>query len=82
MLSTALFFLVTWGFNYYISNFAHYNALYGSIGTIIIAMLWIQLCCTILLIGYELNISIATSKIYKKENHKTPKFWKKDGNKI
>lgn len=80
VLSTGLFFLVTWGFNYYISNFTHYNALYGSIGTIIIAMLWIQLCCTILLIGYELNISIATSKIYKKENHKTPKFWKKDGN--
>ena len=81
MLSTGLFFLVTWGFNFYISNFTHYNALYGSIGTIIIAMIWIQLCCTILLIGYELNISIATSKIYKKENHRTPKFWKKDGNK-
>ncbi len=66
-LSTVLFFLLTGGFNYYISNFSRYNALYGSIGTLIIVLLWIYLCSTILLIGYELNISIANSKIYRKQ---------------
>ncbi|MBP5758583.1 MAG: YihY/virulence factor BrkB family protein, partial [Bacteroidales bacterium] len=61
-LSTVLFFLVTAGFRLYIENFSNYNALYGSIGTLIIVMLWIQLSCMILLIGYELNISIVTTK--------------------
>ena len=61
-LSTVLFFLVTSGFRLYIENFSKYNALYGSIGTLIIIMLWIQLSCMILLIGYELNISIVSTK--------------------
>lgn len=61
-LSTVLFFLVTGGFRLYIENFSKYNALYGSIGTLIIVMLWIQLSCMILLIGYELNISIVSTK--------------------
>ncbi len=61
-LSTVLFFLTTGGFRLYIENFSNYNALYGSIGTLIIVMLWIQLSCMILLIGYELNISIVTTK--------------------
>ena len=61
-LSTILFFLVTAGFRLYIENFSKYNALYGSIGTLIIIMLWIQLSCMILLIGYELNISIVSTR--------------------
>ena len=64
-LSTVLFFLATGGFNFYISNFSKYNALYGSIGTLIILLLWIYLSACILLIGYELNISIANSKIHR-----------------
>lgn len=72
-LATILFFLATSGFNFYISNFSRYNALYGSIGTLIIFLLWVYLCACILLIGYELNISIANSKIHKnflmKEEH-------------
>ncbi len=61
-LSTILFFLVTSGFRLYIENFSKYNALYGSIGTLIIIMLWIQLSCMILLIGYELNICIVSTR--------------------
>ena len=72
-LATILFFWATSGFNFYISNFSRYNALYGSIGTLIIFLLWVYLCACILLIGYELNISIANSKIHKnflmKEEH-------------
>lgn len=64
-LATVLFFLTTGGFNFYISNFSKYNALYGSIGTLIILLLWIYLSACILLIGYELNISIANSKIHR-----------------
>lgn len=55
---TLLFIIGTTGFNYYISNFSNYNALYGSIGGVIIFLLWIYVNCMIVLIGYELDASI------------------------
>ena len=45
-------------FNIYIDNFSQYNKLYGSIGTIIILMLYININAIALLIGFELNASI------------------------
>lgn len=55
---TLLFIIGTIGFNYYIINFSNYNALYGSIGGLIIFMLWMYVNCIIVLIGYELDASI------------------------
>lgn len=55
---TLMFILGTIGFNYYIVNFSNYNALYGSIGGLIIFMMWLYVNCTIVLIGYELDASI------------------------
>ena len=57
-LSTLLVLITTTGFNFYINNFSKYNALYGSIGTIIIVLIWIYLNAMVILIGYELNASI------------------------
>jgi len=45
-------------FSYYVDQFNTYNELYGSIGTIIVLMLWIQLNTLSILIGFELNASI------------------------
>ena len=55
---TLLFIVGTVGFNYYIVNFSKYNALYGSIGGLIIFMMWMYVNCIIVLIGYELDASI------------------------
>lgn len=55
---TLMFIIGTMGFNYYIVNFSNYNALYGSIGGVIIFMMWIYVSCIIVLIGYELDASI------------------------
>jgi membrane protein len=57
-LATALTAIATAGFNYYVSNFSSYNALYGSIGTLLIVLVWIYFNALILLIGFELNASI------------------------
>lgn len=46
------------GFNFYVNNFSSYNKLYGSIGTLMIVMLWIYFNGLIILIGFELNASI------------------------
>ncbi|MDD5569690.1 MAG: YihY/virulence factor BrkB family protein [Bacteroidales bacterium] len=55
---TFLMVLTYIGFNFYINNFAKYNAIYGSIGTLIVLLLWININSLVLLIGYELNVSI------------------------
>ena len=59
-LSTVLFLVTTYLFGVYVENFAQYNELYGSIGAILILMLYIWLNSNILLLGYELNASLLT----------------------
>lgn len=66
LLSTLMCLLSSLGFSFYINHFNRYNELYGSIGTIIILMLWIQLNALFILIGYELNASIAVNTDLKK----------------
>jgi membrane protein len=61
-LATLLFIATTSGFNYYVNNFARYNALYGSIGTIIVIMMWLYFNSIALLVGFELNASIHSAK--------------------
>lgn len=61
-LATILAILTFWGFGYYINNFGNYNKLYGSIGTLIVVMIWLYLNSLIILIGFELNASIELSK--------------------
>lgn len=60
--ATILAIFTFWGFSYYINNFSNYNKLYGSIGTLIVVMIWLYLNSLILLIGFELNASIDLSK--------------------
>ena len=65
-LATILAFLTIWGFTFYINHFASYNKIYGSIGTLIVIMIWLYLNSLILLVGFELNASIQVSKrVYK-----------------
>lgn len=61
-LSTLLIIILSIGFNYYIDNFSRYNTLYGSIGTLIIVMLWMYFVSIVILIGFELNASISVLK--------------------
>jgi len=56
--ATLLMLLASIMFAYYINNFSQYNAIYGSIGTIIIMMLYFQLTSFVLLLGFELNASV------------------------
>ena len=46
------------GFSFYVNRFGSYNKVYGSIGTVMILMLLVYFNSLVLLIGYELNVSI------------------------
>lgn len=62
ILATFLCVCTSIGFAYYVNNFANYNKLYGSIGTLIVIMLWIYFNSLILILGFELNASIDNAK--------------------
>ncbi len=61
-LATLLVVITTLGFNFYVDNFSKYNILYGSIGTLLVVLLWIYFNAFSLLIGFELNASIYSAK--------------------
>lgn len=67
VLSTGMFFVLSWALGIYLNNFSRYNLLYGSIGTLLMLMFWIFFNCLVLLVGYELNISIYTGSIHNKQ---------------
>jgi len=60
-------------FSYYVNQFNTYNELYGSIGTIIVLMLWIQLNTLSILIGFELNAGILIKMVIKNKYIFQPK---------
>ena len=62
MIATGLFFILTWGFQIYLNYFNQYNLLYGSIGTLLMIMLWLFANCYVLLFGYEINTSVIKSR--------------------
>lgn len=57
-IATLLSLAVSYGFSFYINNFATYNKLYGSIGALIALMIWFSILSVILLVGFEINASI------------------------
>lgn len=60
--STTLSVISSLAFGYYVTNFAQYNKLYGSIGTLLVILLWMYFNSIILLLGFELNASIISAK--------------------
>ena len=56
--STFLILIITYIFGIYIENFSAYNELYGSIGAVLILMVYIWINSNILLLGFELNASL------------------------
>lgn len=63
ILSTVLALSSTYTFSYYLSNFATYNRLYGSIGTIIALLVWLYILAWVLLLGFALNAGMSEAKI-------------------
>ncbi len=62
-LAALLTILTTLAFSYWVNRFGNYNKVYGSIGTVMILMLLVYFNSLVLLIGYELNVSIYHLKV-------------------
>ncbi|WP_346984914.1 YihY/virulence factor BrkB family protein [Chryseobacterium sp. POE27] len=65
ILTTVLFVVTTYFFALYVKNIARYNVLYGSIGSMILLMVWVNVNVYLLLFGNELNLAIRKLRIEK-----------------
>ena len=67
VLATTLWLLISLAFKFYVAHFATYNATYGTIGGVIILMLWFYLSALAVLVGAELNAEIEHASPYGKD---------------
>jgi membrane protein len=58
LFTTILIIITTYLFSFYVENFSSYNKLYGSIGALLVLMIYIWLNSNIFLLGFELNASL------------------------
>jgi len=61
-LATVFSIITSVGFSYFVNEFNRYNEIYGSIGALIVILLWIQFNSFIMIVGFELNASIAVNR--------------------
>ncbi|WNG29885.1 YihY family inner membrane protein [Cystobacter fuscus] len=55
LIASVLWLLTTWGFTQYVEHFGRYNVTYGSIGGVIVLLLWLYLTGLIFILGGEVN---------------------------
>ena len=67
-IATVLALLTSLGFSYFVNNFGQYNKLYGSIGTIMVVLLWLYFNSFALILGFELNASINNAQLENKND--------------
>jgi membrane protein len=80
VLGTLLWLIASLAFKVYVANFADYNQTYGSLGGIIVLMLWFYLSGLAILAGAEMNAEIEHASPYgKNPGEKVPGQRKKLG---
>lgn len=67
VMSTLLFVLTSVAFAWFVSSFASYNRLYGSVGTLLVLLIWINANSMVLLLGFELNTSLLSLRKAREE---------------
>jgi len=80
VLAAVLWLLASLAFRYYVTNFADYNATYGSLGGVIVLMLWFYMSSLAILVGAEMNAEIEHASPHGKDpGEKVPGEKKKLG---
>ena len=61
--ATLLLVFTTWTFSWIIGQFSSYNSLYGSLGTLMLTLVWLNSSSSILLLGFELNAAVSRAQL-------------------
>ncbi len=56
LISIGCWLLTTLGFSFYVENFAKYSIIYGSIGAVIVVLVWLNLSSMLMIMGAEINM--------------------------
>ena len=59
VIATALWLIVSLGFKWYVFHFGNYQKTYGAIGGVMVALLWFYFSGLAILLGAQLNATIA-----------------------
>lgn len=80
VVATVLWLIASLGFKFYLANFANYNESYGSLGGVIVLMLWFYISALAVLTGAEMNAEIEHASPHGKDpGEKVPGQKKKLG---
>ena len=60
IVSFILWMIVSIGFSFYVENFANYSVIYGTLGAVIVLLVWLYMTAIILILGAELNATLQT----------------------
>ncbi|MFR1709015.1 MAG: YihY/virulence factor BrkB family protein [Clostridium sp.] len=60
--TSIVWIILSMGFAFYVNNFGRYTDIYGSIGVVIVMMIWLQITSTTILLGGELNALLMYDK--------------------
>ncbi|MBE6778087.1 MAG: YihY/virulence factor BrkB family protein [Ruminococcaceae bacterium] len=58
LLALAAWLIISIGFSVYVENFAHYSAIYGTMGAVIVLLIWLYLSAVVLILGAEFNAAL------------------------
>ena len=50
--------IVSIGFSFYVENFAHYSLIYGTMGAMIVLLMWLYMTALVLILGAEFNAAL------------------------
>jgi len=68
VLTSILVVLTSFAYSYYVGKWANYSKLYGSLGTMIITMLWLYFNSMVIIVGHEYNRSLVHARMIIKRN--------------
>lgn len=60
--------LASVGFSWYVTHLAHYNQTYGSLGAVVVLMMWLWIATIIIMLGAELNAEVTRQIDYERRN--------------
>lgn len=62
LFSMSAWMIVSIGFSFYVENFANYSVIYGTLGAVIVLLMWLYMTAVILILGAELNAALAKTR--------------------
>jgi len=64
LLACTLWIVASWGFSFYVSNFGAYNETFGTLGGVVVLLMWFWISALIILLGAEVDAELEAQTRY------------------